>query len=222
MIRKDFKYILAAAGVAALLAGCGEVINLTSKLSGAVPQISVITGTCLGTNALAAAGADFVIMTEDAKLSLDVTGANAGAACNAENGGASIIAADTDEAVQKARELLCYLPSNNLTSAPEAEALDPSPEGSCMVSKIVDGGSKFKIADSCGKTGRIRLARMGGSVVGVVRTIGKKLDENGEALGGAVIGLFKTTDTDFTAEAGAEFPTKMRAAFYENQTAATN
>lgn len=29
---------------------------------------------------------------------------------------------------------------------------------------------------------------------------GKKLDENGEALGGAVIGLFKTTDTDFTAE----------------------
>ncbi len=160
-----------------LLAGCGDILNLTAKLSGAVPQISVITGTCLGTNALAAAGADFVIMTEDAKLSLDVTGANAGAACNAENGGASIIAADTDEAVQKARELLCYLPSNNLTSAPEAEALDPSPEGSCMVSKIVDGGSKFKIADSCGKTGRIRLARMGGSVVGVVRTIGKKLDE---------------------------------------------
>ena len=29
---------------------------------------------------------------------------------------------------------------------------------------------------------------------------GKKLDENGEALGGALIGLFKTTDTDFTAE----------------------
>lgn len=29
---------------------------------------------------------------------------------------------------------------------------------------------------------------------------GKKIDENGEALGGAVIGLFKTGETEFTKE----------------------
>ena len=29
---------------------------------------------------------------------------------------------------------------------------------------------------------------------------GKKIDENGEALGGAVIGLFKSADAEFTAE----------------------
>ena len=161
---------------AELLAGVGDILNMTAKLSGAVPQISVILGNCLGTNALAAAGADFVIMTRDAKLSLDVTGQNAGADFNAENGGASIVVDDEAQAIEKTRELLCYLPSNNLTPAPETEALAPSPEGSCMVSKIVDGGSKFKIADDFGKTGRVRLARMGGSVVGVVRTIGKKLD----------------------------------------------
>ena len=60
-----------------LLAGAGEVLKYASKISGAVPQISVVTGTCLGTNALAAASADFVIMTEDAQLSLDVTGKDA-------------------------------------------------------------------------------------------------------------------------------------------------
>ena len=75
-----------------LLAGCGDLLNLGAKLSGAVPQISVVTGTCLGTNALAAVSADFVIMTEDAKLSLDVSGENADAEYNAANGNASLIA----------------------------------------------------------------------------------------------------------------------------------
>ena len=77
-----------------LLAGCGEVLNLTAKLSGAVPQISVVTGTCLGTNALAAVSADFVLMTEDAKLSLDVSGKDADAQTNASNGNAAFIVKD--------------------------------------------------------------------------------------------------------------------------------
>ena len=160
-----------------LLAGCGEVINLTSKLSGAVPQISVITGTCLGTNALAAVSADFVIMTEDAKLSLDVTGKNADAAFNAANGNASFVAKDAASAVKQAKELVCYFPSNNLNMPPEGFEEQPSPQGSCIVSKIVDGGSKLRIADEFGENARIRLASLGGSVFGVVRTVGKPLDD---------------------------------------------
>ncbi len=160
-----------------LLAGCGEVLNLTSKLSGAVPQVSVVLGNCLGTNALAAVSADFVLMTEDASLSLDVTGQNADAQYNAANGNAALVVKDAEEAVKKARELVCYLPSNNLTPAPEGFENEPVPEGSCLVSKNVDGGSKFKLADAYGSTARIRLARMGGSVVGIVRTIGKIIDE---------------------------------------------
>lgn len=53
-----------------LLGGLGEVLRLSAKVSGAVPQVSVILGSCLGTNALCAANADFVIMTKDSKLSL--------------------------------------------------------------------------------------------------------------------------------------------------------
>ncbi len=159
-----------------LLAGCGEVLNLIAKLSGAVPQVSVVTGTCLGTNALAAVSADFVIMTEDAQLSLDLTAKDADAKTNAANGTATLVAKDADEAVAKAKELVCYLPSNNLTSAPESFEEQPTPDGHCIVSKTVDGGSKFKIADAYGAAARIRLARLGGSVIGVVRTVGKKLD----------------------------------------------
>lgn len=159
-----------------LLAGCGEVLNLTSKLSGVVPQLSVVTGTCLGTNALAASSADFVIMTEDAQLSLDVTGKDADATYNAEHGNVAAVVKDAAGAVQKAREFMLYMPQNNLVPAPEYFEEEPTPDGNCIVSKTVDGGTKLKIADAYGKTARIRLARMGGQVVGVVRTIGKKLD----------------------------------------------
>ena len=160
-----------------LLGGCGEVLKLASKVSGVVPQISVILGTCLGTNALNAASADFVIMTNDAKLSLDVTGADASAEYNSKHGNASIVAENREQAVEKARELLLYLPSNNLVTAPQA--FDEQPDGentNCIVSKLVDGGSKLKLGDDFGDSARTRLARIGGQVIGVVRTTGGKLD----------------------------------------------
>ena len=160
-----------------LLAGTGEVMRLASKLSGAVPQVSVVLGTCLGTNALNAASADFVIMTEGAKLSLDVTGKDADAQYNAAHGNAAVIAKDESDAVAQARELVTYLPSNNLVPAPQAEDRQPDGENTvCIVSKLVDAGSKLRLADAYGDNARIRLARLGGQTVGVVRTTGGKLD----------------------------------------------
>ncbi len=161
-----------------LLGGCGEVLRLASKISGVVPQISVVTGNCLGTNALNAVSADFVIMTKDAKLSLDVTGENASAEYNAAQGNVALVADDKAQAVAQARDLLLYLPSNNLTPAPQAEDLQPDGENTpCIVSKVADAGSKLRLGDSCGETARTRLARIGGQVVGVVRTTGGKLDD---------------------------------------------
>ena len=160
-----------------LLAGTGEVMRLASKLSGAVPQVSVVLGTCLGTNALNAASADFVIMTEDAQLSLDVTGKDADAQYNAAHGNAALIAKDKSDAVAQAHELVTYLPSNNLVPAPQAEDRQPDGENTnCIVSKLVDAGSKLRLADAYGDNARIRLARLGGQTVGVVRTTGGKLD----------------------------------------------
>ncbi|MEE0958217.1 MAG: carboxyl transferase domain-containing protein [Ruminococcus sp.] len=160
-----------------LLGGCGEVLKLASKASGVVPQISVVLGNCLGTNALNAASADMVIMAKDAQMSLDVTGENASAEFNAEHGNAAIIADDKDKAIEKARQLLTYLPSNNLVSAPQTDSLQPGDEDTnCIVTKVADADSKLKLGDACGDAARTRLARIGGQVVGVVRTTGGKLD----------------------------------------------
>ena len=153
-----------------LLAGCGQVLNSAAAVSGAVPQISVVLGTCLGTNALNAASADFVIMSEKAQLSLDVTGKNASAEYNAEHGIASVVAKDSAEAVAKAKELVLYLPSNNLNTAPESFEEEPA-DCDCIVGSTVDGGSVYKLFDNYGKDAKVRLARLGGSVCLILHSL---------------------------------------------------
>ena len=72
---------------------------------------------------------------------------------------------------------MTYLPSNNLVPAPQAEDREPDGENTkCIVSKLVDAGSKLRLSDAYGDNARTRLARLGGQVVGVVRTTGGKLD----------------------------------------------
>lgn len=162
---------------AELLAGCGDVLNSAASLSGVVPQISVVLGNCLGTNALNAVSADIVIMSKKAKLSLSVTEENADADYNYSNGNAAIVADDSDKAIKAARELILYLPSNNLTMPPQSFDEQPVDDGcGCIVTRIVDGGSKLKLFDGFGEHAKTRLARLGGQSVGVVNTRGEALD----------------------------------------------
>ena len=160
-----------------LLAGCGEVLNSAAALSGVVPQISVVLGTCLGTSALNAVSADIVIMSEKAQLSLSVTGENSSAEYNAENGIAAMTAKDTQEAIAMAKELMLYLPSNNLNMAPQSFEEAPNDDGcGCIVSRTIDGNSKVRLYNNYGKNANVRLARLGGQVVGIVATKGGMLD----------------------------------------------
>ena len=150
-----------------LLAGCGDVLNAAASLSGVVPQISV---------ALNAASADIVIMSKDAQLSLSVTGKHSDAAYNAENGIASIVCDDADKAIKAAKELILYLPSNNLTMAPQSFEEAPAEDGcGCVVSRTVDGNSIVKLFNDYGKEANVRFARLGGQVVGIVVTKGNEL-----------------------------------------------
>lgn len=159
-----------------LLAGCGNVLNSSAKLSGVVPQISVVVGTCLGTQALNAASADFVIMTEKAQLSLDVTGEGSSAKDNAENGVASVIVKDVAEAIKSAQNLLMYVPSNNLSAAPQSFEEEPKQNGcGCIVGRTIDADSVYKLYDNFGADTKVRLARIGGQTVGVVKTNGGNL-----------------------------------------------
>lgn len=158
----------------ALLAGYGEVLNFASKLSGVVPQISVVLGDCIGTGALNAVSADFVIASKDSRLSLNTMGENVDVDYNAENGVVNIVAEDEADAVEKAKELINYLPENNITEPYSFEEAEPE-DGGCICHRVADAGSVFKLSKAYGKNARTVFARVNGSSVGVVNTLGGAL-----------------------------------------------
>ena len=101
-----------------MLAAYGDILRKSAKLSGVVPRISVIVGDCYGASALIAASADFVVMTKDAKLSLDPNSPDASAEANLNSGTAQFIADTFDDACAIVDKLIRYFPSNNLEALP--------------------------------------------------------------------------------------------------------
>ena len=160
----------------ALLDAYGTMLNLSGNLSGIVPQISVILGNCIGTSALTAANADFIIMSKDAKLTLDVLGKNADAKYNAQNGTVAIVADGKDDAIMQAKNLVTMLPSNNLSVAPAVVGVDASTSGDCILSTVLDADSFIKLYPEYGTNSRTAFARINGYVVGIVVTTGGQLD----------------------------------------------
>ncbi|MEE1056494.1 MAG: carboxyl transferase domain-containing protein [Acutalibacteraceae bacterium] len=159
-----------------MLGSYGAVLNSVSKLSGVVPQISVVLGNCLGTGALNAVSADFVIMSEKAKLSLDVTGRNSSADNVAKQGISHITVKDTESAIEKAKELITLLPSNNLSVSPVMDADEPAQDAKCPISKIVDADSFVQFKKEYGTQAVIGFGRIAGLVAGFVATKGGVLD----------------------------------------------
>ena len=109
-------------GIAAL-AGYGRIFRESVKLSGKVPQISVITGVSAGGGAYSPALTDFVVMTEGSAMFLtgpgvvrEVTGEDVdaqelgGPKVHSKNGVCQFVAANDHEAVGLVRELLAHLP----------------------------------------------------------------------------------------------------------------
>ena len=144
-----------------------KLLSLSSKLSGVVPQISVVSGKCVGTTALLASNADFVIRTEEALLSLD---ANA-KSCNC----AAICAKDEAEAIENARALITYLPSNNLAPAPAA--LDVEVNAASDFMSAFDANTVFELYKGS-ESSAVYFARLEGNVTGVVETKGKTLEKD--------------------------------------------
>ena len=159
-----------------MLGSYGTVLNSVSRLSGVVPQISVILGNCLGTGALNAVSADIVVMSEKASLSLSVTGENASAECAEKSGISHITAKDTKEAIEKTKELITMLPSNNLSVPPITDADEPDEKADCLVKQVVDKDTFIKLKKSYGEQSVTGLGRIAGNVVGIVATKGGVID----------------------------------------------
>jgi propionyl-CoA carboxylase beta chain len=125
-------------GVAALGAW-GDVLMRMALASGAVPQIAVVLGPCVGRAAYAPGLSDFVFMTAgpahmfvtgpeviksvtDEELTHDELG---GAMSHAQHSGACHFVLDGEEdALAEVRRLLSFLPSNSVEQAPIAAASD--------------------------------------------------------------------------------------------------
>ncbi len=114
------------------LGGYARIFDANCEASGVIPQISVILGPCAGGAVYSPGLTDFIFMTENSYMFItgpevvksvmqenvsqeDLGGGRIHAS---ESGVAHFLASDDRECLLKVRELLSYLPSNNLTIRP--------------------------------------------------------------------------------------------------------
>ncbi len=122
------------------LGGYADIFLRNTLASGVVPQISCIMGPCAGGAVYSPAITDFNIMVKDTSY-MFITGPDViktvtheevtkeelgGAVTHNSVSGVAHFAADSDEhALRMVRELLSFIPSNNLEDPPRIEASDP-------------------------------------------------------------------------------------------------
>ena len=166
-------------GVGAL-AAFGNLIKKANNISGVVPQIGVVLGGCIGSAALLACASDMLIMSKASELYV-TSGAILGektvgsAEAAAMNGTAHIITEDDDAAIEKARDLMGFLPLNNLSVSPIADYIPADGQG--IPESIADAGSILELSSQYGKCAYTALCRIAGNAVGVVSNT--RYEENG-------------------------------------------
>jgi propionyl-CoA carboxylase beta chain len=133
-----------------------EIFRRNVLASGVIPQISLIMGPCAGGAVYSPAITDFTLMVEGIShmfitgpdVIKTVTGEEVsfeelgGAqAHNAKSGVAQFQAKDEDECFDFARDLLSYLPSNNLDEPPAYDGGGPDGLGGAAGSGLAEGGA---------------------------------------------------------------------------------
>ncbi len=179
----------------------GWTFRAQIEASGIIPQISLLMGPCLGGQAYHPVMMDFVIQNrstgymgiagpafvktqtgEDISLE-DLSGWKA----HAMKSGQTHIVADTDEqCLNRCRELLSYLPSNNTAQTPKLEVTDdperaiPELDGiipdnpnkaydmRTVINAVVDNGRYLEILPYYATNIMVGFARFGGRAVGLV------------------------------------------------------
>lgn len=164
-------------GTAESLTAYGELINAASVISGVVPQISVVAGTCAGSAALFACSSDFIIMTKDAEFFMTpaFTKENSGSASDAAaNGIVAAVCDDDKAAIEKAKELINLMPVNNLAPLPMFEYNEPetavSADFNSLINGVCDAESIIELYAEFGKASYTALATVNGATVGIAAT----------------------------------------------------
>ncbi len=183
------------------LAGYGEIFQRNVLASGVVPQISAIMGPCAGGAVYSPAMTDFIFMSKDTSYMFitgpdvikavtheDVTSEDLGGAVvhNSKSGVAHFASATDEESIETIKELLSFLPSNNMEDPPRQESDDPADRETGeiadmipdnpnkpydmkeVIKRIIDDARFFEIHEHYGENMVIGFARLDGKVVGVV------------------------------------------------------
>ena len=187
-------------GVASL-AGYAEIFLRNTLASGVVPQISAVMGPCAGGAVYSPAITDFVFMVGETSH-MFVTGPDVirtvtheeiskedlgGALTHNETSGvAHFLAADDTHCLQMIRELLSYLPSNNLDDPPFLATSDPVERADPdlddvvpaepnipydikrIVTGVIDDNRFFEVQEHFARNIVVGFARVGGRPVGIV------------------------------------------------------
>jgi propionyl-CoA carboxylase beta chain len=183
------------------LGGYADIFLRNTLASGVVPQISAILGPCAGGAVYSPAITDFIVMAKSSSYMFitgpdviktvtheDVTKEELGGAMthNEKSGVAHFAVEDDREAIALVRELLGYMPSNNLDDPPRRATDDPldredaaldtlvpaSPNQPYdmhdLIRSIADDGEFLEVHAHYAKNIVVGFARLGGRPVGVV------------------------------------------------------
>lgn len=183
------------------LGGYADIFLLNTLASGVVPQISIILGPCAGGAVYSPAITDFIFMTKGTSY-MFVTGPNVvktvtheqvtseelgGANVHSSKSGVSHFACENEaDAIAKLKQLLRYIPQNNLEDPPTAECTDPFdredehlnhivPENPNqpydmkeVIGGIVDKGSFFEVHEDYAQNIIVGFAHLGGRSIGII------------------------------------------------------
>jgi propionyl-CoA carboxylase beta chain len=183
------------------LAGYADIFLRNTLASGVVPQISAIMGPCAGGAVYSPAITDFNIMVEGTSYMFvtgpdviktvtheEVTKEELGGALthNAKSGVAHFAVADDRECIMVIRDLLGYLPGNNLDDPPRRDSRDPvdREDGALdrlvpeqpnqpydmhdLIRAVIDDGSFLEVHRHFAPNLLVGFARLSGRPVGIV------------------------------------------------------
>jgi propionyl-CoA carboxylase beta chain len=183
------------------LAGYADIFLRNTLASGVVPQISLIMGPCAGGAVYSPAITDFTIMVRDTSYMFitgpdviravtheEVTKETLGGAMthNATSGVAHFAASDDRDALMLARDMLAYMPSNNMEDPTEKPTDDPDDRADVVlnsivppssnqaydikkvITSVVDEGRFLEVHEHFAKNIVVGFARLGGRSVGIV------------------------------------------------------
>nr|WP_321410583.1 acyl-CoA carboxylase subunit beta [uncultured Carboxylicivirga sp.] len=183
------------------LAGYGDIFFLNVKSSGVIPQISAIMGPCAGGAVYSPALTDFIFMVKDSSYMFvtgpeviktvtheEVTKEELGGAMthNSKSGVAHFVGDDDEHTLMMIRELLSFLPSNNMEDPPvikstddihreteELQSLIPADPNKPydmhdLLSKVVDNQHFFEVMPHYAQNIITGFGRMDGKTVGIV------------------------------------------------------